>query len=142
MQCSICLNEARSLGFCEKHYIRFRKYGDPHAGKKNHGTVYERLAAKIDYEGPNGCWLWTGGKSNKGYGVISSGGKDKRNLLAHRVSYEFSVGPIPEGLSVLHSCDNPSCVNPAHLRCGTTQENIAEAYQKKRKDRPVFWPLA
>lgn len=57
-------------------------------------------------------------------------------LLAHRVSYELHHGPIPQGALILHSCDNPGCVNPAHLRAGTQSENILEAFAKGRKKIP------
>ncbi len=138
MKCSVCDSVSRSLGFCEKHYIRFRKYGDPHGGKRNHGTLEERFWPKVQKS--DGCWLWAGAKSSKGYGLIGEGGRNGRDLLAHRVSYQLQVGEIPDGLSILHSCDTPLCVNPAHLRCGTTQENIAEAYEKKRKASPFADP--
>jgi DNA-binding XRE family transcriptional regulator len=52
---------------------------------------------------------------------------------AHRVAYEFGVGPIPDGLFVLHECDNPKCCNPAHLRVGTQAENIRQCVERGRK---------
>src|SRR5258708_37587974 len=57
-----------------------------------------------------GCWVWTGAVQNKGYGLFWFGGNVE---LAHRVIYQFAVGLIPDGMEVLHSCDNPPCVNPA-----------------------------
>jgi hypothetical protein len=69
---------------------------------------------------PSGCWEWVGAKSGRGYGVIS---KDGRQVGAHRVAYELACGPIPEGLTIDHLCNNPPCVNPAHLRPATYQEN-------------------
>ena len=73
------------------------------------------------------CWLWRGTIRDKGYGTLGHGGK---MLRAHRVAYELFVGPIPRGLSVLHSCptrDNPACVQPAHLRVGLHPDNMADA---------------
>jgi hypothetical protein len=66
------------------------------------------------------CWMWTGMKSTKGYGLFMLNGKRKR---AHRISYELSIGPIPEGLQLDHLCRNPSCVNPSHLEPVTSREN-------------------
>lgn len=62
------------------------------------------------------CWLWTGAKQNRGYG-------NYRSKLAHRVSYERYIGPIPNGLTIDHLCRNRLCVNPAHLEPVTQYEN-------------------
>jgi hypothetical protein len=73
-------------------------------------------------EDPNGCWLWTGGKTTKGYGCIRRA--DGREALAHRMAYELFVGPIPAGLIIDHLCRLPSCVNPSHLEPVTNAENL------------------
>lgn len=82
----------------------------------------------------SGCWLWTGTRSAFGHGSFSIG---RRNLKAkaHRFSYEIHVGPIPDGLHVLHRCDNPPCVNPDHLFVGTDADNVADCIAKGRKHR-------
>jgi hypothetical protein len=91
-----------------------------------------RFWTKVTVGAPDDCWPWTGSTDRKGYGKIASGGLEGRLLGAHRVSYEFAYGPVPEGLNVLHSCDNPPCVNPAHLRAGTQADNIHDAVDRER----------
>jgi len=78
---------------------------------------------------PNECWEWSAGKFKQGYGAF---GIDKKMVNTHRVAYELFVGPIPEGLCVLHTCDNPSCVNPNHLFLGTQKDNIQDMVKKGR----------
>lgn len=75
------------------------------------------------------CWVWTGGKRRKGYGCLEWEGK-KRG--AHRVSWELHFGPVPDGLHVLHRCDNPPCIRPEHLFLGTNLENHADRVAKLR----------
>jgi hypothetical protein len=75
------------------------------------------------------CWSWLRGCYSAGYGQFKAGGK---GYAAHRLSYEISVGPIPEGMCVLHKCDNPPCVNPDHLFLGTQKENMQDCVNKKR----------
>jgi hypothetical protein len=92
----------------------------------------ERFWAKV--QKGDGCWLWTGGKFRRGYGAFKRRGPDGRfqQQKAHRVSYEWLVGPVPDGLCVLHTCDNPPCVNPAHLFLGTNLDNSEDRRVKGR----------
>ena len=79
-----------------------------------------------------GCWIWTGFKNPKGYGNIQKGRRGGRPLMAHRVAWEIYFGEIPEGMQVLHKCDNPSCVRPGHLFIGTAQDNTDDMINKGR----------
>lgn len=78
------------------------------------------------------CWLWTASVNGKGYGQMSVGGRRGRPHLAHRLSWQMHRGPIPEGMSVLHRCDNPPCVNPEHLFLGTRADNNNDMRAKGR----------
>ena len=84
------------------------------------------------------CWLWTAYKSG-GYGVLCCGRRGL-NRRAHRVAWEITNGPIPEGLYVCHSCDNPSCVRPAHLFLGTQSHNMSDMWRKERRPRKLATP--
>lgn len=81
------------------------------------------------------CWAWTGRKDAFGYGVVQLGRGEPRTG-AHRVSWELHVGPIPEGMQVLHHCDNPECTNPSHLFLGTPLDNMLDASAKGRLNVP------
>ncbi len=76
------------------------------------------------------CWIWNAGVTSAGYGSFYVNGK---MCQSHRVIWELVIGPIPEGLFVLHSCDNPPCVRPNHLFLGTQQDNVNDMMRKKRQ---------
>lgn len=122
-------------GLCHGHYKQ-RQIGRPLAALKparGTRTLAERFWSKVDRRGPEECWLWTASLNRAGYGTI---GIDRGSALASRVSWSLANGPIPPGLDVLHSCDNPPCVNPAHLRSGTHPENMKDMAARNRNRQP------
>lgn len=91
------------------------------------GSVESRFWSKV--QKTDDCWLWRATRFPKGYGQIKIKG---RRRLAHRVAWELTNGPIPDGLQVCHHCDNPPCVRPDHLFLGTQSDNIQDAVSKGR----------
>lgn len=83
---------------------------------------------------PYKCWEWKASTNKRGYGQLMVW-KLKRPMLAHRVSWIVHNGAIPNGLFVLHDCDNPGCVRPGHLRLGTHADNMLDASLKGRQAR-------
>lgn len=77
---------------------------------------------------PDECWPWRGGRNSDGYGVFRAG---RRLLLAHRIAYALAHG-APGRRVVRHECDNPSCVNPAHLLAGTQRDNVRDMIARGR----------
>jgi hypothetical protein len=105
-------------------------------GNKHHGPMPldQRFWARV--EKSDGCWLWIGADFKQGYGGISVYGRDMQ--LAHRVSWELTNGPIPEGMWVLHKCDVRRCVRPDHLYLGTVTENARDAVDRGRATHMVM----
>ncbi len=81
------------------------------------------------------CWEWQAGRDRDGYGVFQI--RQRLAQRAHRVAYELHFGPIQDGMLVCHTCDNPSCVNPAHLFLGTHLDNVRDMAAKGRRGRPT-----
>jgi hypothetical protein len=81
-------------------------------------------------QGSPGCWLWQGAQHRQKYGRV--GFKGNRAAYTHRVAWELTHGPIPDGMHVLHKCDNPQCVRPEHLFLGTHRDNMRDMANKGR----------
>ena len=131
-------NRLNEVGdYCTKHYERFRKYGKTDDSvlktlKSIHPKKRIWFCSKADAK--TGCWIWQKGKDKDGYGQFTFKNKHFR---AHRVAYRLFVGKIPKGMFVLHKCDTPSCVNPAHLFLGTNDDNMADMVEKERQQKGI-----
>lgn len=90
----------------------------------------QRFWDKVRLGSPNECWEWLAHRNHTGYGTFRLNGKEQK---AHKASYQLNVGAIPEGMCVCHHCDNPSCINPAHLFLGTQVDNVADRDAKGRQ---------
>lgn len=99
-------------------------------------TTEQRFWEKVEIIPFHSCWEWVGAKNWGGYGLLWGGLSKPRTLLAHRFSYEIHKGHIDAGLDMMHSCDNPGCVNPDHLTPGTTLDNILDCKSKGRMTHP------
>jgi hypothetical protein len=95
-----------------------------------------RFWAKVDVRGEDDCWPWTASLNQGGYGQFNYGGKLKQTkLIASRVAYVLANGSIPDGMHVLHRCDNRVCVNHKHLFAGTHDDNMKDKKAKGRAPR-------
>lgn len=136
-----CERQVRHRIWCNAHYQRWAKYGDPLAGGSPHhyGPPLERFLAKIEFVGD--CWRWTGKPNYAGYGYFNP--NEGWSVRAHRWSYEFFVGAIPKGLDLDHTCHTRDplcaggircphrlCVNPDHLEPVTRSENVRRGWHR------------
>jgi hypothetical protein len=105
-------------------------------GRVSVETRQQRFDKKYVINEVTDCWEWTAACNNIGYGLFRYNNQLMRS--AHRVSYEIHKGPIPQGMVVCHTCDNPKCVNPNHLWTGTRQDNSKDMTNKGRCGRHML----
>lgn len=99
--------------------------------------ISHRIIEHLKIDDLEKCWNWEGRKDKDGYGIMICTIDGKKEQRANRISWRYYRGAIPEGLQVLHHCDNPSCINPDHLFVGTGGDNMADKTRKGRNNPPV-----
>lgn len=122
-------------GLCGAHYQNLKKQDrlGEFAAKLIHpgATLDERLRHHGWTVMPSGCWEWKAYRNPKGYGMLAAGGGNNP-MLANRAAYRAWIGELEDGQVVCHTCDNPPCINPAHLFPGTRVENNDDMRKKLR----------
>lgn len=115
----------------KSHLLCQLSYGGSRVTMLGHPDLPPRFWAKVDAGAGDGCWLWTGAVTSRGYGCFVY---DGRCWLTHRLIYTTLVGTIPDGYTIDHLCRVKTCVNPAHLEPVTLRENIARALRPQPAD--------
>jgi hypothetical protein len=153
-----CGGRVVARGWCNKHYRRWKKYGDPLTVKRIMGDDELRFESRVDRSGgPGACHPWTGQPNPDGYGFMQFGGKTRS---VHTVAWELANGPVPPGLEVDHECHNRAvlagtclrglcmhrlCCNERHLAAKTHLENVRAPGPRNRPDlkgkRPAWAKL-
>lgn len=133
-----CEKPSLALGLCAKHWRRNRLYGSPVAAKKHSGMFrglppLERFRMQYKFA-DSGCWVWTGGVDQDGYGTFRAEAIGVMHQRAHRWSWAYHNNQmIPKGGMICHKCDNPCCVNPEHLFLGDALVNMQDKIAKGRQ---------
>lgn len=120
----------RSCGQIKGKYAKFVVLHHNRVRERQKGKTEDRFWRKVDICGSDECWEWTGSRNEDGYGHFLY---DEKVGLSHRYFWRLHFGGIPDGLNVLHRCDNPPCVNPKHLFLGTQKDNALDRNSKGRR---------
>lgn len=130
------LSEKQYKSFCSRDCWKNFKLKDKDSIKKALTTKIEIAKNRFysSFNKSDNCWIWNKSKDSFGYGLFYIGGTYYR---AHRYSYELFIGKIPEGKIIMHTCDNPPCINPDHLVPGTLEENNKDKAAKGRQIKGV-----
>lgn len=133
-KCSVrgCKAPHMARGLCQMHYMRFRRANPEAPVLYEYGLSLGEKVSKLYQPGlPDECWLWRGSKNEAGYGRVPD--EHGTMLLAHRAVWSVHHGKkIPNGMVLMHICDTPACVNPAHLKLGSQAENLRDMREKGR----------
>lgn len=128
------VGQVPSLWVTKQHFLRQGVVSmQPTWSKQRMSRLAQRFWNKVKRGSSNICWEWTGAKTPGGYGVISPTPIGKGPCLAHRVSWFLKYGVDPGKNCVCHRCDNPGCVNPAHLFLGSRRDNAVDCTKKGRR---------
>lgn len=133
--CKIDTNPVGADNTCSVNVVEYPHITPPVEGGKGSQstTLAARFWAKVDRRAESKCWPWIGDFGTTGYGQINVGG---RNVGAHRIAYWLATGETIDGFVIRHyECDNPACCNPAHLKRGTQQQNVADRVARGRSAR-------
>lgn len=132
-QCTIvdCKRPSVARGWCQTHYMRWRRQGDPEIRGRFRKAPIERFVAKVRFT--DCCWLWMGARgAQMNYGWFAIDYRpNAKSTYAHRWAYEFFKAPIPADREIDHLCNTPRCVNPDHLEAVPHSVNMER--QRRRK---------
>jgi hypothetical protein len=122
-------SRATRIKYCSLHCARAARGYGFHGRPPELLTPRQRFLNALVRLGRDDCWPWRGTVGANGYGNIRV---DGHRVSAHRMAYEVLVGEVPDGILVLHHCDNPACCNPRHLFLGTAKDNTQDMIAKGR----------